>query len=98
MNGKTLVHPYNGTPLSNQSINQSGTNYGHFQQESERYYAAAERNQFQKVTYFHVTFWKSKSKTITTVLLLVMENRPDCQKLLVGIGFDYKGTTPRFWG
>lgn len=80
------------------AINPSGTNYGHFQQESERYYAAAERSQFQKVTYFHVTFWKSKSKTITTVLLLVMENRSDCQKLLVGRGFDYKGTTPRFWG
>lgn len=96
MDKQTLVHPYNGTPCSNQSVNQSIINYWHAQQEPQRYYDDDddddERSQFQKVIHFYMTFWKSKT--------IVMEKRSYYQRLPVGRGFDYEGTTyfvSRLW-
>ena len=86
MDKQTPVYPYNGKLRSNQS----GVNYLHAEEESERYYTDDERSQFQKVTCFYMIFWKSKR--------IVMENRSDYQKLQVGRRFDYNRTTHKFLG
>lgn len=83
---QTPVYPYNGNLLSNPSIrNELLTCSARIWKVLHRWW----RNQFQKVTYFYVTFWKSKT--------VVMENRSDCQRLQVGRRFDNNGTTQKFW-